>query len=140
VASLHLKIITPSRIVEEEDIHSLSAPTVDGDVTILPRHTKYFSLLKEGIVKFVTKDNKDDYLAIGGGYIETDGKHLTVLVSRAYGQNDIDEQLTKRAMEQAEKTLRESKDTISLQQARTTLRRSVIDMKLLKRRKNRSVS
>jgi F-type H+-transporting ATPase subunit epsilon len=126
--------------VEEEDIYSLSAPTVDGDVTILPRHTKFFSLLKEGIVKYVTQKDEEDYLAIGGGYIETDGKSLTILVSRAYGQNEIDEQLTKKAIDQAEKTLRESKDRVSVQEARATLRRSVIDMKLVKRRKNRTVS
>lgn len=134
---LHLKVITPAQIVQEEDITSLTAPTVEGEVTILPRHAKYFSILKEGIVRYLTKEKKEDFLAIGGGYVETDGKNLTVLVSRAYGQNEIDEELTKKAIAQAEKTLRESKDTLSLQQAQATLRRSVIDMKLLKRRKRR---
>ena len=46
--NLHLKIITPKRIVLEKDIISITAPSSEGDVTVLPRHTHLFSLLIEG--------------------------------------------------------------------------------------------
>lgn len=132
---IHLKIITPSKITLEEDVNSVSVPSVDGELTILPRHEKLFSLLKEGIVR-IKKNQKEDLLAIGGGYLETDGKDLSILVSRAYGQTEINEKETEKALNQAKKILSESKDQSQLAEAEAMLRRSVIDMKLIKRRKH----
>lgn len=132
---IHLKIITPSKITLEEDVNSVSVPSVDGELTILPRHEKLFSLLKEGIVK-IRKNQKEDLLAIGGGYLETDGKDLSILVSRAYGQAEINEKETEKALNQAKKILSESKDNVQIAEAEAMFRRSVIDMKLVKRRKH----
>jgi F-type H+-transporting ATPase subunit epsilon len=134
---LLLKILTPYKKVKELEIISLNAPTVDGDVTILPKHVKFFSILKEGLVKYITKDKKEDFLAIGGGYIETDGNNLKLLVSRAYGQDEIDERLTEEAIDLAKKTIEESDDNLSIREAQATLRRSFIDLKLLKKVKKR---
>lgn len=71
--------------------------------------------------------------SIGGGYIETDGKTLHLLVSRAFGQNELDERDIEEARKKAERLLSESKDESERQQALQTLRRSLIDMKVLKR-------
>lgn len=132
---LSLKVITPHRVVQEKKVSSLTAPSREGEITILPRHSNLFSLLEEGIVRYVDTKNEEDFLAIGGGYLETDGKQLTILVSRAYGQDQIDEEFTKKAIEQAEQTLRENKDTVSLHEAQSLLRRSRIDMKLIRRKR-----
>ncbi len=138
MSTLHLKVITPAKVVLEDDVTSVTAPTVDGEITILPHHVNLFSLLQEGIVK-VKKNEKENLLAIGGGYIETDGKNLHILVSRVYGQNEIDEQQSKKALEEAKKLLSQSKDKATIQEAEAMLRRSVIDMKLIKRRKHTSM-
>ena len=42
---LHLKIITPKKVVLEHEVRSVTAPGADGEFTVLPRHTKLFSLL-----------------------------------------------------------------------------------------------
>lgn len=139
MSSLHLKIITPQKISLEEDVSSVTAPSVEGEITILPRHENLFSLLKEGIVK-IKKTGKEDLLAIGGGYLETDGKQLHILVSRAYGQNEIDEKQTQKAIEDAKKILATTKESSQLHEAESLLRRSLIDMKLIKRRKHSSNS
>jgi len=136
--TLKLKVITPRKVVIDETISSVSVPTEDGEITVLPHHARLFSLLVEGIVK-IRKEGSENDLAIGGGYIETDGETVKVLVSRAYGQNEIDQELTIKAVENAKKILSESKDEKERAEAMTILRRSVIDSKLLKRRKNRSL-
>ena len=68
---------------------SVTVPTTDGEITILPHHVHLFSLLVEGNCQNKNGENEDD-LAIGGGYLETNGETVTVLVSRAYGQGEID--------------------------------------------------
>lgn len=134
---LKLKIITPRRVVIEEEIKSITAPSFDGEITILPHHTNLFSLLQEGIIKIIKKNGEEDYLAVGGGYIETDGEEVIVLVSRAYKQDEVDEEKIKEAVFEAKKLLSEAKDESQRQQALATLRRSIIESKLLKRKKKK---
>lgn len=135
---LRLKVITPRKIVMDKQVNSVTVPTSDGEITVLPHHVHLFSLLVEGIVK-IKKDGSEDDLAIGGGYLETNGETVTVLVSRAYGQNEIDKNLTDKAVEQAKLILSKSTDEKERTEALTIIRRSVIDSKLMKRRKARPV-
>ena len=137
--TIRLKVITPRKIVIDKQVSSVTVPTTDGEITILPHHVHLFSLLVEGIVKIKTGDNEDD-LAIGGGYLETNGETVTVLVSRAYGQNEIDKNLTDKAVEEAKHILSKSTDEKERAEAMTIIRRSVIDSRLMKRRKSRPVS
>ncbi|MCX7881363.1 MAG: ATP synthase F1 subunit epsilon [Patescibacteria group bacterium] len=132
---LNLKIITPRKIVLEEEVLSVSAPSLMGEITILPRHINLFSLLVEGILKIKKKNNEEEYLAIGGGYLETNGKEVNVLISRAYRQDEIDEKKIKEAIEEAKRILSQAKTSEEKNQAATMLRRSIVEMKLLKKRK-----
>ena len=70
--SIRLKVITPRKIVIDRQVDSVTVPTAEGEITILPHHAHLFSLLVEGIVKIKSTGNEDD-LAIGGGYLETNG-------------------------------------------------------------------
>lgn len=131
---LHLRVITPKKVVLEEDVDSVTAPGAEGEMTILPRHSHLFSQLTEGIVT-IRKKGGEDSLAIGGGYLETDGEDLTLLVSRAYGQDEIDAKLTEQALKQAEDAIKKAKSQPELREAQLLLRRSVLDMKLVKRKR-----
>ena len=140
MTSLHPKIITPQKIALEEEVLLVSAPSVQGEITILPHHLNLFTMLREGIIKIQpVKDDsstgKVKFLAIGAGYLETDGEDINILVSRAYGQDEIDAEQTQKAIEDAKKILVKAADEKQRQQAISTIRRSVIDMKLIKRRK-----
>ena len=132
---LKLKIITPKKIVHEEEVKSVTVPSSEGELTILPKHTNLFCMLQEGILTY-KGDGRDDYLAIGGGYMETDGKEVRILVARAYGQDAIDEKLTQEAITKAQKLLTEAKDINQRREASALIRKSLIDMRLIKRKKH----
>lgn len=136
--TMRLQIITPKKIVKELDVEAVSVPTSTGEITILPRHMNLFSLLVEGVVKIKEK-SKEDFLAIGGGYLQTNGDKVTVLVSRAYGQDEIDEDLIKKAMEQAKNILKTSKDEGEKSEAMAMMRRAIVSSKLLKKRKPKTI-
>ncbi len=128
--SLHLKVITPKKLVLEEDIVSLTLPTSVGQITILSHHAPLLSLLKEGVM--IIKDEKhEEFFSIGGGYVETDGNQISVLVSRAYNQNEIDEKMTENAIEKAQTVLANAKDKMERMEAISAIRRSQIDLDLL---------
>lgn len=133
---IHLRIITPKKIVRDEEINAITLPSTEGELTILPRHMNLFSMLTEGVIK-IRRGQDEDYLAIGGGYMETDGKSINVLVSRAYHQDEINQELTEKALTQAKKLMADAKDEKERHEALSLYRRSVVDLKLLKKRKSR---
>ncbi len=132
--ALHLKIITPRKVVVDDQVDRVTAPAADGEITVLPHHAHLLTLLQEGIVT-LHKGTSADHLAIGGGYLETEGKEVTILVSRAYKQDEIDEQSTQQAIDEAKKVLSSSKDQKEILEANTIIRRSTVDLKLIRRRK-----
>lgn len=136
MSTLHVRILTPSKVVKEEEATSVTVPSVDGEITILPKHVKLLSLLNEGVLT-LRNEKAEDHLAIGGGYLETNGKNLNILVSRAYGQTEINEDITKKALEEAKNIMKEEKDHVRRSEAISIMRRSLIDLKLLKKRKTK---
>lgn len=127
---IHLKVITPKKLALEKDVESITIPTESGEITVLPKHADLLSLLKEGVIAMRTA-KEEEYLSIGGGYFETDGKMAIILVSRAFGQDEINEEMTQKAIENAEKILAETQDKTERSEAMGLLRRSMLDMKVL---------
>ena len=136
---MKLRIITPKKMVLEEEIESVTLPSIEGEITILPNHVSLFSLLKEGVVK-IKYERKEDFLAIGGGYVETNGEYVNILVSRAYGQDEINQTATEKAIKEAEDNLKKAKTSEERLQAGALLRRSMVDLKLLKKRRRSPIS
>ncbi|QQS43680.1 ATP synthase F1 subunit epsilon [Candidatus Roizmanbacteria bacterium] len=134
---IHLKVITPKKLAFEKDVTSITVPTVAGELTILPKHSDLLSLLKEGVVTIRT-EKEEQYMSIGGGYMQTDGKSIQILVSRAFGQDEINEEMTQRAIESAQKVLEEVEDKAERTEALSTLRRSMVDMKLLSKMRRKA--
>lgn len=132
-----LTVITPKKIVLEKEVVSVSAPSVNGEITVLAHHQPLFSQLIEGVVRIKTNETEEDFLAIGGGYLETNGESVNILVSRAYGQDEIDEKLVNQAREQAEKLIKEGKTEEDRKKAMAVLRRSLLDLKILKMRRKK---
>lgn len=137
--TLNLKIITPKEVVIAEKVFSVTVPTFAGEITVLPHHMNLFSLIVEGVIK-IKRASAEDFLAVGGGYLETDGAELHILVSRAYDQEAIDQELINKALENAKKILSLSKDQKERSEASTILRRSLIDIKLLKRKRRTTLT
>ncbi len=138
MSKLKLIIITPKKIALEREIDGVTVPSSDGEITILPRHINLFSLLDEGVVHYWNGED-GDYLAIGGGYVETNGEAVRLLVSRAYGQEEIDEKQTQNAIMEAKNTMKNAKTDDMKKEISQNLRRSTIDLKLLKKKKSRNL-
>ena len=137
MSKLKLTIITPKNIALEKTIDGVTLPSSEGEMTILPRHINLFALLDEGIVHYWNGE-ESEYLAIGGGYVETNGETVRLLVSRAYGQEAIDMKQTEEALADAKERMKSSKSEDARKEVSSLLRRSVVDSKLLKKKRRQS--
>ena len=72
---IHLEIITPERVVFQGEADSVSLPTPDGEITILPHHIPLISIVVAGSV-LVRKGKEEQLFAVSRGVIEVDGKSI----------------------------------------------------------------
>ncbi len=131
-----LSIITPIGKVFDDEVISVTAPSSEGEITVLPHHESLFTQLKEGVVLARTEED-EEYFSIGGGYLETDGKQITLLVSRAMGQRELDEEVVIAAKNKAQQMLNSAQSDEDRHEAVMQLRRSLIDLSLLQKVKRR---
>ncbi|MBI5614493.1 ATP synthase F1 subunit epsilon [Candidatus Gottesmanbacteria bacterium] len=134
----HLDIITPVRNAFSEDVEYVSVPTKMGTVGVLPHHVGLFSSLTEGEIKIKTKQ-KEMFLAIGGGFMEIRGNAVTLLVSRAYHADELNETEIKKAQTAAKEAIARRTSGAELSDAYSLLRRSFIEMKVLRRYKAKHI-
>ncbi len=131
---LHLQIITPDRIAYSESIDRVSVPALTGQLTILPKHTRLFSQLTSGEVKLLTGD-EEYVLAIGSGFVEVEKNTTTILVTAAVHAKELNEHDIQRAQEEARKILAQKPQGELLETAQASFRRSILELKVLRRHK-----
>jgi len=101
-----LRVVTPSRMVLDEEVDEVTAPGELGEFGVLPNHIAFLSTLVAGELSFKQGANKTT-LAISGGYAEVLDNVMTVLAPTAEFAAEIDVARAERAKEQAEKLLAE---------------------------------
>ena len=130
-----LDIITPQRKAFSEQVDSVSVPTTEGLIEVLARHEPLFTSLAEGELK-IGSSGKQYFLAIGGGFMEVrPNGTVTILVSRAVHADEVNEAEIKKAMDSASTLIARKVTGEELSSAMAVLRRSMLELKVAKRRK-----
>ncbi|MBI4744292.1 MAG: ATP synthase F1 subunit epsilon [Actinobacteria bacterium] len=101
---LRCEIITPSKIIFNGDVNMVIAPSVDGELGILPLHTSLVAMLKIGELKLKIGDNYE-YIASGKGYLEVREDKVTILIDNAEFASQIDVELAERVKKEIEEKL-----------------------------------
>lgn len=130
-----LEIITPERLAFAEPVETVTVPTENGQIGVLHGHVPLFTALTEGEVKIQQRD-KEYFLAIGGGFMQVSKQKVSVLVSRAVHADEINEAEIKRAQEAAKDAIANQAKGIELANAQAVLRRSMLELKVLHKRRS----
>lgn len=134
MAELYVEIISPERTVYSQAADLVVVPGADGQLGVLPAHTRLFAQLVEGEVKIV-KGGEEFFLAIGGGFIDVSLNKVTILVTRAVAADEINEQEVLAAKAHAEELLRSTPEGGSLEAAHAAFQRSLLELRVLRRHK-----
>ena len=127
MTTFHLRISTPDGIIYDDDVTSLKARMIDGDVGILANHSDYVSAVGEGEAVIHAADGTVHKAACMGGMLSVFHNEAHLIATTFEWADDIDLERAKRAKERAEQRLREAqedKQEVLLAQAR--LRRALI--------------
>jgi F-type H+-transporting ATPase subunit epsilon len=99
------EIVTPERIVYTSEARMVVAPTIDGEIGILPLHAPLVSALTPGEIRVRYKDDEVEWFAVAGGYIQIHEDKVIILADHAAASSQIDVDKAKEALALAEKRL-----------------------------------
>ena len=135
---LKFKIVTPEKVIYENEIFQVSIPTTSGEITVLPNHIPLVSVLAAGELRIKDKDS-EHHLAVSGGFLEVRGKNeVIILADNAERVEEIDLQKAEEAKQRAEEQMKNIKNVQDVDYARlqAAIDREVNKMRVAKKYRN----
>lgn len=132
-----LKLVTPSRLLLDEEVDEVTAPGALGQFGVLPNHITFLTLLETGEMSY-KQGSRRYHLAVTGGYAEVLENIMTVLADAAEYAEEIDVERSRRAKETAEKKLAAlDSEHEDFPAAEASLRRAIVRLDVASKRTDR---
>lgn len=103
---LKLEIVTPEGVTYSENVEMVTLPGSEGEMGIYPNHVPLMTQVTAGEVA-ARRNGRDEYLAVGDGFVEITGERVAILTDMAMKADNIDEAKAEEARRRAEARLSE---------------------------------
>lgn len=138
MARIHCEVITAERVVFRDDVTMVVAPGVEGQLGILPHHAPLMTSLTYGELIIHREGQEDEYIAIGGGFMEVGPGHVTILADSAERAEEIDIERAEAARLRAATIMAQERvEGVEMAQAEAAMRRSLTRLKVARRKRRR---
>ncbi|OGH19468.1 MAG: ATP synthase F1 subunit epsilon [Candidatus Levybacteria bacterium RIFCSPHIGHO2_12_FULL_38_12] len=134
--TIKLQVITPEKIIYDDNVDKIIVPTPNGQIAILPRHITLLSQVSDGEI-IVKKATTDHHIAVTGGFLEVRKNQATILADYAIESDAIQVAKAQEAKERAEKLLSEKLSEEDFAEIQSQLRRSLLELKVAEMKKRR---
>ena len=136
MAGLTLTVVSPEReVLREEDVTLVLAPSVEGQLGILPRHAPLITQLEPGTLE-LRRGAETQHFSITGGFLEVMDNTVTVLADASENAAEISRERAEAAREAAVRDLEEARrthDDMMTTQARLALLRALARLRTVER-------
>ncbi len=105
MARLNVALVTPQREVVRGEVDQVTAPSVQGEVGILPDHLPLLADMSEGPLG-IYREGRVDMYAVSGGFIEVEKNTVTILAETAERADEIDVTRARHALRDSETRLK----------------------------------
>ena len=129
MASFRFEVVTPERIVVQQDVEFASLPGKDGYFGILAGHAPIVAALDIGVVECGPRSGERELLALGGGFAEMNGSTLTVMGNTAELSHEIDVSRAEAAKERAQRRLEQKQENVDFVRAEAALKKALIRLR-----------
>jgi F-type H+-transporting ATPase subunit epsilon len=98
---LHLQLVSPERVLVDEDVDEVQIPGLDGYLGILPGHAPLLSELKPGGVLSYKSAGGEKVLAVFGGFVEVQPDRVRILADAAERKEEINVEAARQELTKA---------------------------------------
>lgn len=127
-SKLNLKIITPEKVLLEEEVDAVFSTSVDGEFGILPNHIPMMTSLSIGLTKYL-QDKQEKFVATIGGIFQVENNNVTILSDAAEYGEEVDLPRARAAKERAEARLGTGLTDVDADRAQIALARAMTRLK-----------
>jgi len=132
--TIKLEIATPEAVVYSDDVEMVTIPGVEGQMGILPQHTRLMTYLVPGEM-IVRKDGQDRFIAVGQGLVEISNVRISIATNMAIEADKIDEAAVEEARQRAVARLQEKLSSEEVASVNASLARSMAQLHVKRRRR-----
>jgi F-type H+-transporting ATPase subunit epsilon len=132
MATLKLEIVTPEGVTYSEQVEMVTLPGSEGEMGIYPNHVALMTQVMAGEVS-ARRNGKDEFLAVGEGFVEITGERVAVLTDMAIKAENIDEVKAEEARKRAEARLSEKLSDEDTAMVSAALAHSLAQLKVKRR-------
>ena len=129
--SIALQIVTPERLLVQEQVDEVQVPGSEGHFGVLPGHTPLLAALSVGELWY-RKGQETTYVAIAYGFAEVLPDSVTILAQLAERATDIDVERAESARKRAAERLGGTSD-VDYERARIALAKSLTRLQVSSR-------
>src|SRR5215471_19267212 len=104
--TLRLSVITPERLLLDEDVEEVTAPGTEGEFGVLPNHTTFLSSLQPGRLMY-KRSGQTHIMAVSSGFAEVVDNNMSVLTDSAELASEINVERARAALHKAEAALKD---------------------------------
>ena len=134
--TIHVDIVSAEKEIYSGTAEMVFAPSIAGEVGILPRHAPLLTKLRPGEVRVQTSEG-EEFFYVSSGILEIQPHCVTVLADTALRAKDLDEAAALEAKERAEEALKDRKSEIDYAKAQLQLAEAVAQLQAIQKlRKN----
>jgi len=137
--NLHLEVITPEKVIYESEADEIIAPTVNGQIGILPNHIGLLTKIVPGEL-IIRKGNSQYLLAITGGFLEVNNNNVSILADYAIKAEDVEIARAQEAQKRAEKLMQEKATDKDFKVAQAELVKAILELRVANKIKRRSTT
>ena len=133
---LNLKIATPERLVfEDSELDSVTLPTFQGEITILPKHIPLVAKILPGEI-VVRKKTNERSLVTMQGFMRLDKQgNIVVLSDYAVRSEDVELAKVEEAKKKAQEAMKEKHSERDFVVAEAELRKTLLELKIAQKRR-----
>lgn len=131
--TLKLEIVTPEKVVVDENVQSVMAPGTLGGFGVLPGHTTFLSTLNPGSVQYRDENGDELHVFVSDGFAEVLPDKMTVLVESSERERDIDSDRAQSALERAQRRLGEKQADMDLTRAEAAMARALARLTVIEK-------
>ncbi|MEY8256422.1 ATP synthase F1 subunit epsilon [Erysipelotrichaceae bacterium 66-17] len=120
-----IRVVTPHGEYLKQEVKSVHVKSVEGEMTILPKHMPIVAALVPCRLKLKDAEDKDLEYAISGGFLQFGNDEAIILTDAIEGKNEIDLERAKRAYARARERLDKKDEGTNLKRAELSLQKAI---------------
>jgi F-type H+-transporting ATPase subunit epsilon len=107
--NLSVVVVSPARPIYDGDAAWVTAPAVNGQLGILPKHADLVAALGAGPLRIGLDGGRVARFAVRGGFLKVGNNRVTILVDRAVTETDVNAAEAERELEETKAELQHPK-------------------------------